>query len=268
MSSILWDYLGVKTVILAGGLGTRLREETEFKPKPMVEIGGMPILWHIMKHYSFYGFNEFEIALGFKGSVIKDFFLNFERNYSDLEIVLGKQNGVSTLQSANIPDWKVALSDTGAFTPTGGRLYSLRDRLNKETFFCTYGDGVSDLSIQDLLRFHKAHGKMATVTAVTPTSRFGRLQIGERSLVEKFEEKPDLSEKVSGGFFCFEPEVLNYLSEDSVLEAEPLESLAKAGELFAYSHAGFWQPMDTLRDSQLLNTLWNSNQAKWKIWKD
>jgi glucose-1-phosphate cytidylyltransferase len=257
----------MKIVILAGGLGTRLSEETVVKPKPMVEIGGKPILWHIMNIYWMHGLNEFIIALGYKGEAIKEYFLNYYNCQSDLTISL--KTGEVTASRKCYRDWIIQLVDTGLDSMTGERLYQLRDRLNKETFMLTYGDGVSNVDIKSLLAFHKAHGKIATVTAVRPPARFGGMSFDGSRVIE-FKEKPQTREGwINGGFFVFEPEVFTYLQQGNlVLEKEPLERLASDDQLMAYKHEDFWQCMDTLRDKDLLERLWKSDNAPWKIWKD
>lgn len=256
----------MKTVILAGGLGTRLSEETVLKPKPMVEIGGKPIIWHIMNIYGAYGFREFMVALGYKGEIIKEYFLNYYLLQSDLTVNL--KTGEATARNGAVRDWVVHLLDTGTNSMTGGRLYRLRDRLNKETFMLTYGDGVCNVDIAKLVDFHKSHGKIATVTAVRPTARFGGMQF-DGDKVSDFKEKPQTGEGwINGGFFVFEPEVLSYLdNDDNVLEGKPLENLARDGQLMAYKHEGFWQCMDTIRDKSHLEELWQENPP-WKVWND
>ncbi len=254
----------MKTVILCGGLGTRLSEETHIKPKPMVEIGGRPMLWHIMKIYERYGFNDFMLALGYKGEVIKDYFLNYHARQSDLTVHL--KSGSVDYSNPTAENWNVSLIDTGSVTQTGGRIGRLRDHLKSEgTFMVTYGDGVSNVDISSLVDFHKSHGRLATVTAVRPPARFGDLQITDNQ-VTSFEEKPQAGEGwINGGFFVFEPEVLDFIDEDStILEKAPLENLAKQGELMAFNHTGYWQSMDTLRDKLALEELWKNNQAPWK----
>ena len=256
----------MKVVILAGGLGTRLSEETVVKPKPMVEIGGKPMLWHIMNIYGAYGFNEFVVALGYKGEVIKEYFLNYYNFQSNLTISL-KTGEVSASKNC-YRDWTIHLIDTGINSMTGGRLHRLKDRLAGETFMLTYGDGVSNVDIKKLVDFHKSHGKIATVTAVKPSARFGGMKFNGDRVVE-FTEKPQTGEGwINGGFFVFEPKVFDYLQgDDTILEGKPLENLAKDGQLTAYKHDGFWQCMDTLRDKQLLENLWANAKAPWKVWK-
>ncbi|PTM49681.1 glucose-1-phosphate cytidylyltransferase [Leptospira borgpetersenii serovar Javanica] len=256
----------MKTVILCGGLGTRLSEETTVKPKPMVEIAGKPILWHIMKIYEHYGFGDFVLALGYKGEAIKDYFLNYHARMSDLTISL--KSGIVDYSNPTAEDWKVQLIDTGALTMTGGRLLRLKNHL-KETFMVTYGDGVSDVDIQKLVSFHKSHGKLATVTAVRPPVRFGELSISGDQVI-RFQEKPQAEEGwINGGFFVFEPEILNYIEDESMmLERAPLEKLAKLGQLMSFRHPGYWQCMDTLRDKQTLEELWLQNKAPWKLGKN
>ncbi|MBE0447658.1 MAG: glucose-1-phosphate cytidylyltransferase [Actinobacteria bacterium] len=255
----------MKVVILAGGLGTRIAEETSVRPKPMVEIGGKPMLWHIMNIYSSHGFNEFIVACGYKGEVIKEYFNNFFYHNSDFVISL--RNGQSEVVNSYCPEWTVGLIDTGLHTMTGGRLFNLRELLGKETFMVTYGDGVSDVNISSLVAFHGSHGKLATVTAVRPPARFGGLVVSDGQVTE-FSEKPQTGEGwINGGFFVFEPGVLDYISdEQTILEREPLERLAADGQLVAFKHEGFWQPMDTLREKQMLESLWASGNAPWKVW--
>ena len=255
----------MKVVILAGGFGTRLSEETILKPKPMVEIGDKPILWHIMKVYAYYGFNEFIICLGYKGYCIKEWFNNYRIHNDDLTFDL-KNNSV-LFHNKYWDDWKVTLVDTGAATMTGGRLKRIQSYVGTETFMATYGDGISDLNIKDLVRFHKKQGKAATLTAVLPEGRFGALQINQQNSIIAFSEKNDNTNWVNGGFFVFESEVFDYIKDDnSVLEKITLESLAKAGQLCAFKHHGFWKPMDKLLDKKELNEMWNTAKAPWKLW--
>jgi len=256
----------MKAVILAGGLGTRLREETEYKPKPMVEIGGKPILWHLMKILSTNGINEFIVCLGYKGEQIKNFFLNYKTYIYDSTIYIGSQ--IETVQHNGLDsdNWSVTLVDTGSNTLTGGRLAKIRNYIGKENFLCTYGDGLSNINIHELKDFHNTHGKIATVTAVRPISRFGHLRINDSNTVTSFEEKPISSDWVNGGFFIFKPEIFNFLDSDCSLELEPLKELSHLGELKSYKHNGFWQPMDTYREFQYLNEMWEKDLAPWKIW--
>jgi glucose-1-phosphate cytidylyltransferase len=253
----------LNTVILCGGLGTRLSEETQIKPKPMVEIGGRPILWHIMKMYEHHGFNNFMLALGYKGEVIKDYFLTYHARLSDLTVHL--KSGEVHYSNPTAEDWRVSLIDTGEHTLTGGRLRRLRHHIKSdETFMLTYGDGVSDVDIQALLSFHRAHGRLATVTAVRPSARFGGMHVNDGQVLD-FKEKPQSGEGlINGGFFVFEPGIFEYLSDDStVLEQSPLECLARDGQLMAYEHSGYWQCMDTIRDRNALQELWETGKAPW-----
>jgi glucose-1-phosphate cytidylyltransferase len=258
----------VKVVILAGGLGTRLMEETVARPKPMVEIGGYPILWHIMQIYAAAGFNEFVVALGYKGEVIKDYFLNFRFRQADFSIRL--RHGDIEVSRADGPDWHVHLVDTGAETMTGGRLLRLRKVIGNEPFMATYGDGVARIDVADLLSFHQGGGRVATLTAVRPPSRFGSLVVAENGGVDEFIEKPQVvSGWINGGFFVFEPKIFDYIDGDnSILEREPLELLVAQQQLGAYRLEEFWQPMDTLREKRLLEELWHSGNAPWKVWAD
>ena len=255
----------MKTIILAGGFGTRLSEETELKPKPMVEIGGRPILWHIMKTYSHYGFNDFSIALGYKGEMIKRFFIDYRLITSSLTVSLSDE-GVNWHMGPE-EDWKVDLVDTGADTMTGGRLKRLISPIETDTLMMTYGDGVADINIRDLVDFHKSHGKLATVTAVRPPARFGSLTFNG-DYVTSFAEKSQLGEGwINGGYFVLSPKVLDYIDGDqSIWEDDPLERLAADGQLAAFRHHGFWLPMDTLRDKTILDGLWGSGEAPWKVW--
>jgi glucose-1-phosphate cytidylyltransferase len=258
----------VKIVILAGGLGTRLREETEFKPKPMVEIGDQPILWHILKNFSAWGLEDFVIALGYKGEVIKNYFLNYQTKLSDLEVNLEQNSEIKFFNSSITEKWRVTLADTGLLTMTGGRLLKLRKYLGNEPFICTYGDGLSNININKLIEFHKSHGKIATVTAARPVSRFGVLNLDERGLVRDFAEKGLENNYVSAGFFVFNPEIFELLDNDSILENEPLRLLVKNSELMAFKHEAFWKPMDTLRDMEEINEIWANGFAPWKNWSD
>ena len=256
----------MQAVILAGGMGTRLGEETSLRPKPMIEIGGMPIIWHIMKVYSAHGVNDFIVCLGYKGYLIKEYFANYFLHTADVTIDL-KQNSLEVHQNWSEP-WRITLVDTGAETMTGGRLKAIRPYLDDGEPFCfTYGDGVAGIDISDLVAFHRGHGKKATITAVAPPGRFGALELNGGSAVKSFREKPDGDDGlINGGFFVADPSVLDLIDgPDTAWEQEPLEQLAAAGELVAYRHDGFWQPMDTLRDKMQLEELWRTG-APWKCW--
>jgi glucose-1-phosphate cytidylyltransferase len=255
----------VKVAILAGGVGSRLAEETVIKPKPMVEIGGSPILYHIMMHYSHYGFKDFVVALGYKGEVIKKYMVDYCPLNSDLTVCL--KTGCVTIHDGNKPDWNVDLIDTGQDTLTGGRIKRLAPHLGNQTFMLTWGDGVSDVNLHELLEFHRSHGKLATLTAVRPTARFGHLEL-QGDKVAEFSEKPQTKEGwINGAFFVLEPGVFDYIEGDQTQwEREPMEALARDGQLMAYKHSSFWQCMDTLRDKKLLESLWNSGKAPWKTW--
>lgn len=257
----------MKAVILAGGLGTRIAEETSIKPKPMVEIGGKPILWHIMKIYSKYGINDFIICCGYRGYVIKEYFSNYPLHLSDVTFDMCANS--MEIHQRNVEPWKVTLINTGDETMTGGRIKRIYPYIQEEELFClTYGDGVSNVNIAQLIEFHKAKNVMATLTAVLPPGRFGAISI-ERDHVKGFKEKPKGDGAlVNGGFFVLTPKIVNYIEGDhTIWEQEPLERLAKDGELAAYRHEGFWQPMDTLRDKQYLEELWINDRAPWKIWQ-
>ena len=257
----------MKVGILAGGLGPRIAEETETKPKPMVEIGGQPILWHIMMHYSHYGFKDFSIALGYKGEVIKKYMVDYCSLNSNLTVKLG--NGQVQTHGDYQLNWTVDLIDTGLTSNTGGRIKRLIPYMGNETFMLTWGDGVSNINLHDLLKFHRSHGKLATLTAVRPPARFGHLDLEGEQIVE-FSEKPQTMEGwINGAFFVLEPEVYNYINDDDTQwEKAPLERLAKDGQLMAYKHNSFWQCMDTLRDKRLLESLWATGNAPWKTWSE
>lgn len=257
----------MKAVILAGGLGTRLSEETNLKPKPMVEIGGRPILWHIMKMYAHHGVSDFIICCGYKGYVIKEYFANYFLHMSD--VTFDMNNNTMEVHNKRAEPWKVTLVDTGDHSMTGGRLRRIADYIKDEDEFCfTYGDGVGDIDISKSIQYHKSHGKLATLTATYPPGRFGALDISEGE-VKSFKEKPKGDgAMINGGFFVLSPKVLQYLnSDEDIWENEPLSSLATEGQLMAYEHRGFWQPMDTLRDKTKLEELWNSGKAPWKCWE-
>lgn len=258
----------MKVVIFAGGLGTRISEETDTRPKPMVEIGGKPIIWHIMKIYSHYGFNEFIVCLGYKGYVIKEYFMNYFLHNSDITLDLGKNK--MEIHGSHTESFKVTLLETGLHTKTAGRLQQVEKYVGNEDFMLTYGDGLSDVNLADLLAFHKAHNKIATVTAVQLDARFGGMDLNTAGSVVSFKEKAkDESKWINGGFFVLKPDVFRYLQgdmENLMWEDEPLEQLTAAGELMAYQHKGFWKCMDALRDKLELEELWKSNKAKWKLW--
>jgi len=256
----------MKALILAGGLGTRLSEETIIKPKPMVQIGGRPILWHIMKLYSHYDVNDFIVCLGYKGFMVKEYFANYFLHMSD--VTFDMSNNKMEVHHANAEPWNVTLIDTGEKTMTGGRLKRVEAFIGEEDFCCTYGDGVADIDIGKLIQFHKSQGTLATVTSVQPPGRFGTLDIAQGKIVG-FQEKPrGDGGLISGGFFVLSPSVMKYIDNDNVAwERQPLETLASEGQLSAYQHKGFWQPMDTLRDKDMLNKLWSSGKAPWKVWK-
>lgn len=258
-----------QVVLLCGGLGTRLKEETEFKPKPMVQIGGKPILWHIMKLYSHYGCQKFILCLGYKGESIKEYFYNYEVLANDFTIQLGKQKQITMHNGSDEDGWSITLADTGKNTLKGGRLKKVEKYITGETFMVTYGDGVANVDIDKLLAFHRSHGKIATVTGVRPPSLFGELLVANDQAV-LFAEKPQTSSGlINGGFFVLDRKVFDYLSADDNCDFEkgPLEKLAAAGELMVYSHDGAWGCMDTYRDMEYLNKLWDSGQAFWKVWK-
>ena len=258
----------MKVVILAGGLGTRLSEETVIKPKPMVEIGGKPILWHIMKQYSHYGFNDFIICLGYKGYVIKEFFANYFLHCSDVTFDI-KNNQMHVHDSTSEP-WNVTLVDTGNDTMTGGRVKRIQKYIGDETFMLTYGDGVSDIDINQLVKFHKSHGKIGTMCSTQPEGRFGVLDIASDNSVRNFVEKPRGDGSwINIGYFVFEPAIFGYIPDQTttIFEREPLENLAREGQLCTYKHAGFWKCMDTLRDKMKLEEFWNTD-PKWKVWKE
>jgi glucose-1-phosphate cytidylyltransferase len=257
----------MKVVILCGGLGTRLREETEYRPKPMVEIGDRPILWHVMKLYGHHGFFDFVLCLGYKGRMIKEYFLNYEAMNNDFTIRLGCESQIDFNGHHTEDRFNVTLADTGRDTMTGGRLKRVQNRVGRETFMATYGDGVSDVDIAALLRFHRSHGRIATVTTIRPRSRFGMLDVDE-GRVAQFAEKPKGDGWVSVGYFVFEPAIFDYLTgDDCILEREPLERLSAEGQLMAYEHEGAFLAMDTYRDYLHLSELWNSGEAPWKVWK-
>ena len=257
----------MKVVILCGGQGTRLREETEFRPKPLVEVGRRPILWHIMKTFAHHGRRKFVLCLGYRGKMIKEYFLNYEAMNSDFTINLGRQQRIALHESHAEQDFQVTLAETGEETMTGGRVQRAGRYVDGDTFMVTYGDGVADVDITALLDFHRSHGRLATVTAIRPHSRFGVIDVDERNHALSFAEKPKLDGWANAGFFVFDRKVLDYLDGDScILEREPLEALARDRELMVYRHEGFFFAMDTFREYKHLNDLWNSGSAPWKVW--
>jgi glucose-1-phosphate cytidylyltransferase len=260
----------VKVVILCGGHGTRLREETEFRPKPMVEIGGRPILWHIMKLYAYHKLTDFVLCLGYKGHVIKDFFLNYQARTVDITVRLDRRPTVELLDGHGEEGWAITLAETGQDTMTGARVRRIRRYLDRGPFCLTYGDGLGDIDVSELIRFHRSHGKLGTVTAVRPPGRFGELRVSGQRVTE-FAEKPQVTEGyINGGFFVFERDFVDRYLDDRdevVLEGEPLRRLAADGELMVWQHDGFWQPMDTYREYKILEHLWSTGQAPWKVWK-
>jgi len=259
----------MKVVLLAGGLGTRLSEETDSKPKPMVEIGGKPILWHIMKQYSHYGYNEFIICAGYKSYCIKDYFYHYFMHSSDMTVDM--QNNMVKYHNSHTEPWKVTIVDTGLHSMTGGRIKRIQNYIEDEDFMLTYGDGVSNININDLFDFHKKSNKIATLTAVQPSGKFGSLEINHGGTVIAFKEKPQGDGAwINGGFFVCSPKVFDYINEGdcTIWERSPLETIAKEGQLNSFKHSGFWKPMDTLRDKLELNDMWEHNNAPWKIWND
>lgn len=256
----------MKTVLLAGGLGTRMREETEYRPKPMVEIGGRPILWHLMKLFAAAGQSSFVVATGYKSDMVKDYFLNYEGRNNDFTVRLGDKHEIEFHGAHDEGDWEVTVAYTGELTQTGGRVQRVGKYLNGERFMCTYGDGLADVNIEALLEFHESHGRMATVTTVQPLSRFGVMDVDTNGIVTQFREKPRVEGWINVGYFVFEPEFLSYLTSDCVLEQEPLMRLAAERELVSFRHEGFWQPMDTYREWKMLTDLWDSGDAPWRTW--
>lgn len=255
----------IPVVILCGGLGTRLREETEFKPKPMVEIGGKPVLWHIMKTYAYYGFRRFILCLGYKGDAIKDYFLNYEAMSNDFTIHLGQENKLAYQSNHPEQDFDVTVVDTGLKTMTGGRVKRIERFIDNDTFLVTYGDGLANVDIGSLVAFHYQHSKIATITAIRPPSRYGILELSASGQVERFREKVQ-TEWINGGFMVFNRRVFDYLDSECVLEREPMERLAADEQLMAFRHEGFWLGMDTYREYEMLNQMWDTGTVPWKIW--
>jgi glucose-1-phosphate cytidylyltransferase len=259
----------LQTVILCGGQGTRLREETEYRPKPLVDVGGRPVLWHVMKLYAHYGYLDFVMCLGYRGQMIKEYFLSYEALNNDFTICLGEKHQLEYHEAHEEQDFRVTLADTGPNSMTGSRVKQIEKYIKSDTFMVTYGDGVSDVNIEELLAFHKSHGRIATVTAFQPYSRFGILQLNNDDVVQRFSEKPQNEGWANAGFMVFNREFFDYLSSDvdCVMEQTPLERLAQKGELVAFKHKGFFYPMDTYRDYTHLNQLWNESKAPWAVWK-
>ncbi len=257
----------LKVVILAGGFGTRISEESHLKPKPMIEIGEKPILWHIMKIYSYYGYNDFIVCLGYKGYLIKEYFAHYFLHESDITFDF-RENNAQIIHNQHAEPWKVTLVNTGIETMTGGRVKRIKSYVDGQPFMLTYGDGVADVNIQELVNYHNHHGKIATVTSVQPSGRFGALELSDENQVLGFQEKPRGDGNwINGGFFVLQPEVFDYIEGDqTIFERDPLERLAKNAQFMAYKHYGFWQPMDTLRDKNYLDKLWKTGTAPWKIW--
>lgn len=258
----------MKVVILAGGLGTRLSEETDVKPKPMIEIGGKPILWHIMKIYSYYGFNDFVICCGYKGYLIKEYFANYYMHQADITVDLAENK--LEIHSSYAEPWRVTLVDTGINTMTGGRIKRIQKYIGDEAFMLTYGDGVGNVNIKELVEFHQKNKKKATITAVQPIGRFGSINFDESGKISTFKEKPKDADWVNGGFFVLEPDAFNFIddSDQTIWERTPLEKLVKEEELMAFKHKGFWHPMDTLRDKTELEQMWNSENCDWRLWNE
>lgn len=257
----------MKVVLLAGGLGTRMREETEFRPKPMVEVGGKPVLWHIMKIYAEYGHTNFIVCAGYKADQLKNYFLNYAASNMDFTVRLGTEGSPVFHGTHEEIGWTVTVADTGLETPTGGRIKKIQRFIGEETFLCTYGDGIANVDLKALISAHQSSKAAATITVTKPQGRFGVVQLDSNQGVSAFLEKPKVADPVSIGYFVFEPEIFRYLDDRSVLEQEPLSRLAAEAKLSAFTHDGFWQPMDTYREYQLLNEMWNRREAPWKIWR-
>jgi len=256
----------LKAVLLAGGLGTRMREETEFRPKPMVEVGGKPVLWHIMKVLASQGITEFVICTGYKSEFIKNYFFNYRASNLDFTVKLGDSSSTVFHGSHDEYDWTVTVVDTGLATMTGGRIKRVEKYLGGEPFLATYGDGIADINLERLTEFHARHGRIATMTTTQPSSRFGVVDVDQEGLVQRFREKPKVNDWINIGYFIFQPDIFTYLDSNSVLEEGPLRKLAAVNQIGAFKHEGFWQPMDTFRESQMLNEIWNAGDAPWKIW--
>jgi glucose-1-phosphate cytidylyltransferase len=256
----------MKVVILCGGMGTRMKEETEFKPKPLVLVGKHPILWHIMKHYAHYGFKEFILCLGYKGDMIKDYFLNYDYMSNDFTLGLDGQKTVEFHRKGDIENWKITFVDTGLETNTGGRIKKIQKFIKDDDFFCTYGDGVSDVNLLKLLEFHMKQGKIVTLTGLHPVSKYGIIKTDQSNMVNYFVEKPVMKDLISGGYFVFNKKIFDYLNENSVLEKDPFEILSKKRQIAVFKHEGFWMCMDTYKEAQKLNDIWNSGKSPWRVW--
>jgi glucose-1-phosphate cytidylyltransferase len=263
---VLQEVMSMKTVILCGGKGTRLREETEYKPKPLVEVGGMPILWHIMKIYSMYGFDDFVLCLGYKGNMIKDFFLNFEWFSNDFTLHLGNGGRKTRIHTRSLENWKITFANTGEDTDTGGRIKKIEKYIDDDCFFLTYGDAVANININDLLKYHKSQGKIATVTAVHPSLKYGVLEIDNTGIARSFHEKPAMSGVISGGFFALNREIFDHMDEACSFEKDTLKKMSQKGELAVYSDCRFWQCMDTYKEVEEFNRQWNHGVRPWVIW--
>jgi len=264
MGVLMEDY---KVVILCGGKGTRLKEETEFKPKPLVHVGNFPILWHIMKHYSHYGYKDFILCLGYKGGLIKEYFLNYKWMSNDFTLNLKKENERVVNYTRTDEDWTITFVDTGAETNTGGRIKRIEKYIKEDNFLATYGDGVSNLNLRNLIKFHKDKNKIGTITGVHPWSKYGTIHTNEENVIHEFIEKPILRDIINGGFFVFKKEFFDYLDENCILEGEPFEKLANQKQIALFKHDGFWHCMDTYKDFQELNNVWRSGNVPWKIWQ-
>ncbi|CAD6491947.1 MAG: Bifunctional protein GlmU [Candidatus Argoarchaeum ethanivorans] len=258
----------MKVAILCGGKGTRMREETEYKPKPLVEIGGMPILWHIMKTYSYYGFNDFVLCLGYKGNMIKDYFMNFEWFANDFTLHMGKGKGEVTTHAHAMENWNITFADTGEDTDTGGRVKKIEKYIDDDVFFLTYGDGLADVNISNLLSYHHSKNKIATVTGTRPQFRFGVLEVEESGIATSFAEKPSTDGLINGGFYVLNSEIFSYLLENSNFERDALPKVAKEKELAVYEHRGFWKAIDTYKEVEAVNEQWNLNNRPWVVWED
>jgi len=258
----------MKVVLLAGGLGTRLREETEFKPKPMVEVGSYPIIWHIMKIFEYYNYSDFIVCLGYKGEIIKNYFLDFQTQHNDFSINTSKLNSIEIHKSQTLANWNVTLANTGVESMTGERIRRIKKYIPEgESFIMTYGDGLSDINIDQLVKFHKSHNGIATISTTKPSSRFGMVEIGSNSQVSNFMEKPQADGSINMGYMVLDYEVFDYIDENDIFEEEPLKKLVKSKNLYSFSHEGYFQPMDTYRENLSLNNIWDEGQAPWKIWE-